>query len=170
MIQLRPADLILVHGSTLIDRAIEDIEHSLYSHAAGVGFEPGELIEARGFRATGYQNLGAYQDDGEAYVCNRLTDTQRTAIVDSVKQEIGKQYDYLLLIWELYRYVLHMTIPFKEPFHSRICSTLWADAYKSVGVDLCPGIRYPSPGDIAQSALLKKVGTVKETLESVYKN
>jgi len=164
MYELKPADLVLVRGTTLIDHAIEDLERSPYSHVAGVGFKPGELIEAQGFRATGYQDIGYYEDDGDVCVCDMLTDVQRTTIVASVKQEIGKQYDYFLLAWELCRYVLHVTLPFREPFHSRICSTLWADAYKTAGIDLCSGIRYPSPGDIAQSKLMRRIGTLKEVL------
>lgn len=34
MEQLKPADLILVRGTGLISHAIEDVEHSPYSHVA----------------------------------------------------------------------------------------------------------------------------------------
>lgn len=73
----RIADLIFVRGTGPISRAIEEIEHSPYSHVAGVVKE-NELIEAP----------------------------------------------------------------------ARICSYLWADAYRQNGIDRWPGIRFPSPADV----------------------
>ena len=44
----------------------------------------------------------------------------------------------------------------------RICTELVVDAYREVGVDLTPGIEYPTPDDIARSELLVKVGGTQE--------
>jgi hypothetical protein len=151
------ADLILVRGTSLIDRTIESVSHSEFSHVAGL-VKPNELIEAQGFRRTGYQALDFYDGKADVFTCDGLTNTQRRMILAYVIKEVGTRYDWLLIGWEAVRYLLGILLPFRE-WHSRICSTLWADAYKEAGVDLCPGIRYPTPGDLAQSKLLRKVGS-----------
>lgn len=153
---VRKGDLLFVHGTSWCDVAIEDITHSQFSHVAGfIGDH--ELVEAQGFHSVRFRSPNAYKGESAIYTCDSLTDDQRTQIASYVIGEIGDHYDYLLIGWEALRYLFHWTIPFAEPFHSRICSTLYSDAYREVGVDLCPGIRYPSPGDLAESKLLRKV-------------
>ncbi|UOF88862.1 hypothetical protein LSG31_13020 [Fodinisporobacter ferrooxydans] len=154
---LRPGDLVFVRGTTWFEKAIEDITSSQYSHVAGIVKE-NELIEAQGFRKTGYQGLDCYYGQSDIFTCAGLSDEQRQAIIECVLSEVGTRYDYILILWEAVRYLLHKVFPYKET-KRRICSTLWADAYKAAGIDLCPGIRYPSPEDLAQSKLLKKIGS-----------
>lgn len=156
---IKLGDLILVRGTGPISRAIEEITDSPYSHAAGLVGE-NELIEANGFRRIGYEALHEYADVGDVFTCDTLTDEQRRKIVDYVKREVGGHYDWSLLFVELIRYALHIILPYREPASARICSTLWADAYRAVGVDLCPGVKYPSPADLAKSPLLRKVGGI----------
>jgi hypothetical protein len=153
---MKLADLILVRGDGIVSRVIEGIIHSPYSHVAGI-VKPNELIEAQGLRKVGYQALDFYAGQYDVYTCDTLTDEQRAQIVDYVTRAVDYHYDYILVAVEFVRYVFHIMLPYREPFSARICSTLWADAYRSVGVDLCPGIRYPSPADIAQSKLLRKI-------------
>lgn len=151
---LRPADLICVRGNSLIDKGIEIVSHSLYSHVAGI-IHDGELIESQGLRRTGYEPLSAYTDY-DVYTCDTLTDDQRAAIVQWVCTQIGTPYDYELIGWEWLHLTLHFDLPYHE--HGKFdCSTLWSDAYKSVGVDLCPNVEYASPGDIANSKMLRKI-------------
>jgi uncharacterized protein YycO len=154
--ELKPGDLVLVKGTDFIAKAIEDVTHSPYSHVAGI-VAPGQLVEAQGFRKVGYQDLGAYVGQADVYTCDKLTDQQRTIITSYVKDKIGNRYDYILIGIELIRYTLHIVLPYSE-HNTRICSTLWADAYTAAGTTLCPGIRYPSPGDIAYSRALRLVG------------
>lgn len=151
------ADLIFVRGMGFIARVIEDITICPYSHIAGL-VKPNELIEADGFRRTGYQALDFYDGKADVFTCDGISTTQRRLILGYVLKEVGTRYDYLLIGWEAVRYLLNVMLPFHE-FHTRICSTLWSDAYKAAGIDLCPGILYPSPGDLAQSKLLRKVGS-----------
>jgi hypothetical protein len=152
---LNLGDLILVRGTNCIDKGIEGITHSPYSHAAGIVKE-NELIEAQGFRKTGYQGLDFYSGHADLYTCDALTDEQRHKIVDYVAAEVGSHYDYLLIVWEAIYHLFHWFLPYKE-VNKRICSTLWSDAYLAAGVNLCPGIRYPTPGDLAKSPLLRKI-------------
>jgi uncharacterized protein YycO len=153
---MKPGDLILVRGNSFISAAIEDISNSIYSHVAGIVKE-NELIEAEGFRDIGYQALDYYKGKADVFVCDILTDEKREKIVEYVKNEIGGKYDYPLLFVEAARFLLHITFPYKEKFNCRICATLYVEAYRSVGIDLTPGIKYPSPGDVANSKLLRKV-------------
>ncbi|SPF52853.1 conserved hypothetical protein [Candidatus Desulfosporosinus infrequens] len=158
-VEIKLGDLIFEKGTDFISDAIEDISRSAYSHTAGLVKEH-ELIEANGFKKIGYQALDYYAGRIDVYTCNDLTDEQRKAIVDYVIKEVGGHYDYVLFAWEFIRYMFHCMLPYQEGKTVRICSTLWADAYRQVGMDLCPGVKYPSPGDLAISKLLRKVGSL----------
>jgi hypothetical protein len=152
---LKPGDLVFVRGTDWISREIEYITHSTYSHVAGVVNDT-QLIEANAFQKTGYVGLIHYTGRADVYTCDLLTDEQRRHIIEYVRSFVGTRYDYLLIVWEAARYLLHLVWPYYEG-KARICSTLWSDAYRSAGVDLCPGVKYPTPGDMAQSKLLRKV-------------
>ncbi|MDR3598521.1 hypothetical protein [Clostridium sp.] len=155
---MKNGDICLKKGTGIISEAIEEFENSQYSHATT--FIDGQLIEAEGFEKTEYIPIDKYKGQLDVFNCNSLTDEQRQGIKDFLSKQVGTRYDYLLLIIEAIRYALHVTLPYKEPFHRHICSTLVVDAYKSVGMDLCPGIKYPSPKDISESKLLRKVSTL----------
>jgi len=157
--EIKPGELILVNGTDLISDLIEDISGSLDSHTAGL-VKDKVLVEAVGFKKIGYQSLDYYAGKADVYTCDRLTDEQRRTIVDVVIGKVGGQYDYFLLVWEFIRYTSNLRLPYKEGKSVRICSTLWADAYRKNGIDLCTGIKYPSPGDLANSKLLRKVGSL----------
>jgi uncharacterized protein YycO len=151
----RLGDLIIVKGLTWIGKEIESITKSEYSHIAGL-VKTNELIEAAGFRKTGYQGLDYYAGLADIFICPSVTEEQREIIVNYTIQEVGSQYDYLLILWEAIRYMTHVLLPYTE-MKSRICSTLWSDAYLAAGIDLCPGVKYPSPGDLAKSKSLVKI-------------
>ena len=153
---LRPADLILVRGTGLISATIEHVEHSKYSHVAIV-IKPNELIEANGFRRTGYQALDYYAGRADVYRCDAMTDEQRKDIVNYLEHEVGGKYCYILLAWELIRYATGIWLPF-NPGPSRICSYLATDAYTKYGLNLWPKIRYPTPADVPGP--LRLVGSI----------
>ena len=156
--ELKLGDIILVRGKGLISDAIELAEHSKYSHTASyVGDD--KLIEAQGYRRTGYRSLDAYKGMADVYRCN-LSRMQREKIIELAKWAVGGFYDFPLLFVELIRYAFGVLLPYKEPPNTRICSTLWAGIYRDAGIDLCPSIKYPSPADLAQSKLLRKVGSL----------
>lgn len=152
---IKLADLILERGTGIINEAIQEITDSPYSHVAGLA-KPNELIEANGFRHTGYQALDYYDKIADVYTCDILTDEQRNDIVKFVTKYIGTHYNYFLLVAEFFRYVFHWIIPYEEGTN-KICSTLWVEAYRSVGIDLVPNVKFPSPAEIACSPLLRKV-------------
>lgn len=152
------ADIVIVKGQGVISEAIEDIEDSIYSHVAGIVKE-NEIIEAQGFQKTGFEGLDKYKGMADIFTCDILTDEQRLGIIKYVESEVGSHYDWLLLFLEGIRYLFNVMLPYKEEFHSHICSTLWAYAYRSVGVDLC-SVKYPSPRDISESKLLRKIDSL----------
>lgn len=155
---LYPADLVFVHSSALLPELIEDVTGCKYYHVAGLARQ-NELIEAESFRKTGYRALDVYDGQADVFRCESLTSLQRQHIVQYAEEEIGTHYDYLLIVWEGIRYVLHILLPFYEG-NRRICSTLWADAYRSAGVELCPGIAFPSAADLAVSERLRCIGSL----------
>lgn len=153
---IRPGDLILVRGTDLISKAIEDVEHSPYSHVAIV-IKPNELIEAQGFRPTGYAGLDTYRGMADVYTCDEVTDEQRQRIIDYLVKEVGTHYCYPLLLWEFIRYETGILLPY-NPGPNRICSYLATDAYTKVGLNLWTGIRFPSPADVPKP--LRKIGSL----------
>lgn len=156
--ELKPCDLILVKNKGFISDTIEEITHSPYSHVAGVIDSDGTLVEAEGFEKTGQVPISKYTDY-DVYRYEGLTKRQEYEILGYINGQIGSRYDYFLLVIEFFRYVFHTILPYKEPFGSHICSCLWFDAFKSVGINLCSDIdsKYPSPADVSQSKLLKKI-------------
>lgn len=157
--EIKPGDLILVKSTDLISNLIEDISNSIYSHIAGL-IEDHLIIEAVGFKRIGYQTLDYYKGRADIFTCYNITDKQRENIVNNVIIKVGGYYDYFLLVWEFIRYSFNLILPYREHPMVRICSTLWAEAYRQAGIELCPGIKYPSPGDLAQSKLLWKMGSI----------
>jgi hypothetical protein len=155
---VKVGDIVLVKGTGIVGAVIDGFEHSIYGHTAGL-VKDGVLIEANGFKKTGYTGLLEYKGRADVFTCDSLTDKQREEIAEYVRSQVGTSYDWLLLFLEGIRYAFHVMLPHKE-YHNHICSTLWNDAYRSAGIDLCPGIKYPSPGDLAQSKLLRKVQTL----------
>lgn len=156
-VAIRPADIILVNGAGLISDTIERITRSPYSHVAGV-VNDSQIVEAQSFRKTGYAALSSYQG-ADVYTCDELTDEQRAKIVTNVSRQIGRRYSYVLIAWELIRYTVGVMLVPTFDWEPIICSTLWInEGYRRSGIDPCPGIKYPTPGDIALSPLFRKVG------------
>lgn len=154
--ELKPCDLILVRGQGFVSSSIEEITHSPYSHVCGY-IGNNTLVEAEGFEKTGQVSISKYDsNDYDVYRCDGLTDNQKEGILRYITNQIGGHYDYFLLIIELFRYLFHLALPYKEPYKSNIYSSLWAMAYRSIGIDLCPN-KYPSPADVSESKLLRKI-------------
>lgn len=158
MIYLQIGDIVLIKGKNSLSRVIEEIEDSVYSHAAGIVKE-NEIIEVVLFEKTSYESLDSYKGYADIFTCDSLNNEQRDGIVKYAENHLGSYYDLPLLLWEFIRYAAHIILPYKQIFQSYICSTLWAEAYRSVGIDLCPNIKYPSPKDLSESKLLTKIGS-----------
>ncbi len=156
--QLQLADLVFVRGTRWLDFPVKLVTQSQYTHVAGyVG--DGNLIEAQGLRKTGYEPLTTYENAADVYRDPHLNASQKQQIMEFIYKEIGGRYDYLLIGWEALKFIFGVVLPYAKN-KARICSTLWADAYKSAGVDLCPKHKYPTPSDLVKSPYLRKIGSL----------
>ena len=154
---LLPGDLVLVRGKSFIDRAIEDISHSTYSHVALVK-QGTTLLEAQGGRRIGPQSLFFYKGNADIYRIKGLDEFQRNAIIAKAKTYVGERYDYSLIVWEFIRYTFGVYLPFVEE-GKLICSTFVTDSIRGAGLEFCEGIKFPSPGDVAKDPSLEFIGT-----------
>lgn len=152
-LSLQPCDILIFRGTNdVLDYAIQGITRSKYDHVAGA-IKGDLIIEAR--NKVTYYDVKNEDDPYDVYRYDGLTLEQQQRILTYVKSQVGKQYSYLLLFLQFFRYVFGFNIP--NMGKKIICSTLWVEAYRSVGIDLCPGIRYPSPADVANSRLIRKI-------------
>jgi len=158
MLDLQTGDIIAIRGKGIISEAIEEVTNSRYSHICGyVGNR--QLIEAEGFRKTGYADVSEYKGCADVFRCISMTREQRENVLKQALFNVGGHYDWMLLPWEFIRYVTGIMLPYREPPKARICSVLWAGIYQDAGINLCPGIRYPTPAEVAESKLLVKIGS-----------
>jgi uncharacterized protein YycO len=146
-------DIVLVYGRGFEGDVIDYVEHSKYAHTAGF-VAADKLVEINTIK-TEYVDMSMYKGTADVFTCDTLTDEQRDLIAIYIISQLGTHYDWILSFLEGIRYIFHVMLPYKE-FHNHICSTLWNDAYKSVGIDLCPNIKDPSPADLSGSKLLRK--------------
>ena len=151
-------DIVLVKGTTVIDHVIERVEDAPYSHALLI-INSSLGIEAQTLSRTHYIDLERYVEQ-DIYTCDFLTAEQREHIVGYAIDHIGSLYDYWLLPVEGVRYLFGLMLPYKE-CGKYICSTLCADAYRSCGADLWPGVHYPTPGQLPDTNKLRKNGVVQ---------
>lgn len=155
---MQPADLIFIRGTEGLAGPIKKVTRSPYTHIAGIAAED-QLIESQAMRKTGYEFVNTYKGVSDVYICPRLTSAQRQRVVEFATLRMGLGYDYLLFGCLAFRHVIGSAMPVYANKRRHICTTLWADAYRAVGIDLCPGIEYPTPGELAQSELLEHVGS-----------
>jgi hypothetical protein len=158
---LRPADVILVDGNSLVSTAIKYLTQSTWAHAAiyvgdAFGAKPGDpdgqcLVESNLGEGCVAAALSKY-DHESLRICRPigLTDSDRNAVVRHVIARIGIKYDTRNVI-DLARYLLP-TPP--VPVHWRrrlialgsgeptraICSTLIAEAFQSVRYPILPRV------------------------------
>lgn len=151
-----PGDVLLVHGTGPISRTIEAFEDNQYSHSA-LFVGPNLLYEANDFRRVGPQDPQVYAGHSDLYRCDILSRQDRKRIVNVAKSFEGRTYDYGLLAIEAIRYLFGVFLPWRE--HGKlICSTYISDSYRESAIDLCHEIKYPTPADLSQSRLLRRVG------------
>ncbi len=154
--EIQPGDILLIRGNTWVDKIIKLVTRSPYSHVVGV-INPNQVVEILPLSTTRFKTIQDYTGRADVFTCVRLSNDDRTKIVSYVTGKIGTTYDYHLIIWEASRFLFKWVWPYENK-DSSICSTLWSDAYRKVGIDLCPEIKFPVPGDLAKSQCLQKVG------------
>jgi Permuted papain-like amidase enzyme, YaeF/YiiX, C92 family len=158
---LRPADVLLVEGSSRISTAIKYLTQSTWSHAAlYVGNtrrlgqrdgQPLEFVEAdvcEGVRAVSLQAF----DGLHCRICRpiHLSPDDTARVIDFAVDRIGQQYD-LKNLFDLARYLIP-TPPVPTRWRRRmialgsgdptkaICSSLIAEAFESVRYPVLPDV------------------------------
>ncbi|WP_416826197.1 YiiX/YebB-like N1pC/P60 family cysteine hydrolase [Ectobacillus polymachus] len=155
---LQKSDIILVKGTYLIDKGIELITHSQFSHVAIVSNpEVLEIIEAT---PTGVIRSSITKYTGHASVLRlkTFTNTQIENIVNFAEQHLGNPYDFGEIVHQYLRYTFQ--IPDNNVEKNRyICSTLVNVSYLSEKIRLTKQT-LPSPEDIYESTLLNKIADI----------
>lgn len=155
---MQPGDLVFIRGTEGVAAPIKKITRSPYTHIAGVAVD-NHLLESQALRKTGYEPIDTYRGVADVYSCPYVTDSERRQIVEAAKEWLGVRYDYLLFGFLAARHIIGPNVPVYASRRRQICTTLWVEAYRSVGIDLCPGIEYPTPGELASSSFLEHVGS-----------
>ena len=155
---LEPGDVLLIEGNTRLSVIIKYLTQSTWSHAAlyvgdALGKdehgEPHVLIEAIAERGVVASPLSTYARFNTR-ICRaaRLREEDRRQIIDFAVGNLGKQYETRQII-DLLRYLFpYPPVPVSvrrrmialasgDPTRA-ICSTMIADAFKSIGYPILP--------------------------------
>lgn len=149
---MSPGDVILVPGTGLIERLIEFVTVSPFSHAALVG--RGQLIEAAmgGVRVA---PLDKYPTGCVLTVADASA-AQCGAAVLAAEARLGQGYGWADILRDAERDLLHLPVGMGRRWWRRgtvDCSMLVAAAWRTAGVTLTY-VPIPSPGDIGYSPVL----------------
>jgi hypothetical protein len=170
---IRNGDVLMYRGRTMESRIIQWATHSRYSHAGLAVWWNNRLMvmEAvgKGVIVTPLSNnVSSYRGDVEWFTSvEEIPEDQRMVMVDFAQQELGKEY----ALWRAV--LLGVRLLFKHDLRTRdhlrregrlFCSHYVAETYNALGRDLKRGVsdRFMSPGDIASSPLLKRIGTLRK--------
>lgn len=155
---LEIGNIIASRGDSIISSVIKKITYSKYSHLAIIVSNT-LIIEADGISGfIKYRNIEDFQSYSDIFTCDSLTDKKSQEMIFYLEGKVGQKYDRILLFWLFVKYVFRVKLPYKND-SSMICSELVNNAYKSVGVRLSKK-RFPSPKDIINSKLLRKIGSL----------
>lgn len=157
--EIKPGDVLFVWGDGIIDDAIELVTGGP-SHCA-MFIDSQILVEAQAGRETGTALLIDYlitNDRLEVWRDETLTDGERSKMVKYAEEHFGIHYDYLAILMELERFVLHVPLNFSEG-KRRICSSFVNDCAKSVGKDWAK-VNAPAPLDLLNGGNLKWKGAL----------
>jgi len=172
-LQIKNGDVLMYRGRSLESRLIRWATRSKYSHAGLAVWWNYRLMvmEAvgRGVIVTPLsKNVSSYRGYVEWFTSvEDIPDEQRLRLVEFAQQELGKEY----ALWRAV--ILGLRLLFQHDVDKRdrlrregrlFCSHFVAEAYNAVGRDLKKGVsdRFMSPGDIASSPLLKRMGALRK--------
>lgn len=156
MLQLWPADIVLVRGSSWVDQEIETITHSVYSHCA-LAIGGNTLIEAQYPHKVRLVNAHEYDGCAEVMRYRYLPYSKRLEVVAKADTYLGRHYSLYLIFLEFLRYEFGWTPVYRG--QDVICSLLVADAFRGARLPFCDGIPYPAPGDCAEDEHMEYVGS-----------
>lgn len=172
--QIRNGDVLLYRGRSLESRLIRWATRSRYSHAGLAVWWNGRLMvmEAvgRGVVVTPLsKNVSFYPGYVEWFTSvEEIPDHQRLQMVEFAQQELGKEYALWRAVLLGFRRLFKRDVETRDKMRRELrlfCSHYVAQAYNAVGRDLKKGVsdRFMSPGDVAASPLLKRVGALRKS-------
>jgi hypothetical protein len=172
--QIKNGDVLMYRGRSLQSRIIRWATGSRYSHAGLAAWWNNRLMimEAvgKGVIVTPIsQNVRRYSGRVEWFTSvEEIPDEHRLQMVEFAQRELGKQYARWRAIFLGIRVLLQRSLESRDKLRREerlFCSHYVAETYNAIGRDLKKGVsdRFMSPGDIAVSPLLKRIGVLHKT-------
>jgi len=169
--QIKNGDVLMYRGSSLESKIVRWATRSKYSHAGLAAWWNGRLMvmEAvgRGVIATPLsKNVLSYPGYVEWFTSvEDIPADQRLRMVEFAQQELGKDYALWRAVLLGFRLLFQHDVDTRDKLRREVqlfCSHYIAETYNAVGRDLKKGVsdRFMSPGDIASSPILKKMGAL----------
>jgi hypothetical protein len=176
--KIKDGDVLMYRGRSLASRIIQIVTGSTYSHAGLAAWWNDRLmvLEAAGqgvIVTPISRNIRSYSGSIEWFtIVEDIPKNQRLQIIRFAQRELGKEY----ALWRAV--LLGIFVLFQRNPESRdrlrreerlFCSHYVAESYNSIGMDLKKGVsdRFMSPGDIAASPLLKRMGILHRSMLSI---
>jgi hypothetical protein len=171
---IKNGDVLMYRGRSLPSRVIRWVTGSRYSHAGLAAWWNDRLMvmEAvgRGVVVTSIsRNIRSYPGGVEWFASiEEIPDDQRLRMVAFAQRELGKDYALRQALFLGIRVLFQRSSEQRDKLRREerlFCSHYVAEAYNSIGRDLKKGVsdRFMSPGDIAASPLLKRMGVLHKT-------
>jgi hypothetical protein len=160
---IQPGDVLFIWGTGIIADLIEEITNGP-SHV-GIFKDENTIIEARGGRLIGEQDLSFYLSNAErleVWTDPELTDGQRQQMIESAATLYGTPYDYLLIPAEFLHFELGLKLNWFHENKARICSTFAEDVANLAGRQWTVAVN-PAPVDLMRGGVLQKKGDLVQT-------
>jgi hypothetical protein len=173
---LKPCDILLYKGTGFVSHLIQFGTKSPYSHVAVVvdpaiflGIESNTGHQA-GVRAIDLRKISADQVD--VFRIKPAFSFDATKIISFLVEHLGAKFDHLGVTWLGVLKGVSLLTAFKfQPYNQfqkskdYFCSELCYEAFHAGGIDIVPEVGQAditSPGDIAKSSRLEKIGAEAE--------
>jgi hypothetical protein len=170
--QIKNGDVLMYKGRGLISSIIQWATRSSYSHAGIAAWWNERLMvleaKGRGVVASPFsRNVKEYRGSVEWFSCVReISEEGRLSMVIFAQEELGKRYGRLKTIYLGLKSLFERNMEKRDRLKKEsklFCSEYVAQIYNSIGMDLKEqrSDRFMKPGDIAESPLLERRGTLK---------
>jgi hypothetical protein len=170
---IKDGDVLMYRGRSLESRLIRWATRSKYSHAGLAVWWNDRLMvmEAVGrgvVLSPLSKNVRSYSGSVEWFSSvEEISAEERVRMIQIAQQELGKEY----ALWRAL--ILGWRVLFQKDIEKRdglrrearlFCSHYVAAVYNAIGKDLKRGVsdRFMSPGDIASSPMLKRMGALRK--------
>ncbi len=171
--RIKNGDVLMYRGRSLESRIIQWATRSRYSHAGLAVWWNDRLMvmEAvgRGVIVTPLsKNVMSYSGYVEWFTSTEeIPADQRLRMVEFAQQELGKEYARWRAVLLGFRLLFQRDEETRDKLRREVrlfCSHYVAETYNAIGRDLKKGVsdRFMSPGDIALSPVLRRMGALRK--------